>query len=95
MVSEDSGGCLALGLQQPHNGLIIFYQNVNVLFAAVFPEPLLADLDLRCVGICSFCIVRAEARSQRQSTAYAVLLLRGALRFLVLVTSRSDVRTFI
>ena len=28
----------------------IFYQNVNVLFAAVFPEPPLADLDLRCVG---------------------------------------------
>ena len=26
----------------------VYNQNVNVLFAAVFPEPLLADLDLRC-----------------------------------------------
>ena len=60
----------------------------------MFPEPLLADLDRRW-WICSPCIVRAEARGQRQSTACAVLLLWGALRFLALVTSRSDVRTFI
>ena len=73
---------------------LLFYQNVNVLFAAVFPEPLLTGLNRRS-GISSFCIVRAEAQGQRQSTAYAVLLLRGALRFLPLVTSLSDVRTFI
>ena len=50
-------------------------QNVNVLFAAVFPEPLLAGVDLLFVGICSPCIVRAEARGQRQSTACAVVIL--------------------
>ena len=32
----------------------VFYQNVNVLFAAVFPEPLLSDLDRRCVGFALF-----------------------------------------
>ena len=44
-----------------------FFQNVNVLFAAVFPEPLLADLDLLCGDLL---FLYSPSRSSGPKTKY-------------------------